>query len=359
MCQKIALFNHKGRVGKTTTSFHLGWMLASKGHTVILVDADPQSNLTGLVLEYTGWQDLEQFYEQELARNLRAGLAPAFESRPELIRPVACVEVRGQPGLYLLPGHIRLSEYEVTLGLAQALSNSIHALRNIPGAIAYLLEQTAAKFQADYVIIDMNPSLSAINQNLVMISDFFLIPTYPDYFSAMAIESLATVLPKWHAWGSKASSLTMLREASYPFPQTTPQFLGTIIQNYRPRGGAPTRGFQAWIEKINTAVAEKLAPVLDENQMLLPRDAYQQHGMEPHYLLGTIPDFNSLITKSQEHHTPVFALSAEQLERTGVVLDNSQATQDMFKQIYSDIADKVVGLTHAHHTSHAIHASRN
>ena len=50
MAIKIVLFNHKGGVSKTTTTFHLGWMLASKGHRVILVDADPQCNLSGLIL---------------------------------------------------------------------------------------------------------------------------------------------------------------------------------------------------------------------------------------------------------------------------------------------------------------------
>ena len=46
MVKKIALFNYKGGVSKTTT-FNLGWMLAKKGKIVILVDTDPQCNLTG------------------------------------------------------------------------------------------------------------------------------------------------------------------------------------------------------------------------------------------------------------------------------------------------------------------------
>jgi signal recognition particle GTPase len=79
--KRIALFNHKGGVSKTTTTFHLGWMLADKGYRVVLVDADPQCNLSGLILGYKGQTDFEAFYKTEPERNLRAGLAPAFESR--------------------------------------------------------------------------------------------------------------------------------------------------------------------------------------------------------------------------------------------------------------------------------------
>ena len=62
MVKRIALFNHKGGVSKTTTTFNLGWRLAQMGKRVILADADPQSNLTGLVLGYEGPSELEEFY---------------------------------------------------------------------------------------------------------------------------------------------------------------------------------------------------------------------------------------------------------------------------------------------------------
>jgi cellulose biosynthesis protein BcsQ len=63
MANRIALFNHKGGVSKTTTTFHIGWMLAAKGHRVVLVDADPQCNLTGLVLGLKGENEFENFYQ--------------------------------------------------------------------------------------------------------------------------------------------------------------------------------------------------------------------------------------------------------------------------------------------------------
>lgn len=46
----ISLFNHKGGVSKTTTTFNMGWMLANLGYKVLIVDADPQCNLTALAL---------------------------------------------------------------------------------------------------------------------------------------------------------------------------------------------------------------------------------------------------------------------------------------------------------------------
>ncbi len=127
MHKRIAMFNHKGGVSKTTTAFHLGWMLASRGHRVVLVDADPQCNLSGLILGFKGETEFEKFYEADGGtRNIRSGLAPAFESQPRAIEPVECVHVPGCDRLFLLPGHIRLSEYEVTLGIAPAFRSSDH-----------------------------------------------------------------------------------------------------------------------------------------------------------------------------------------------------------------------------------------
>lgn len=357
--KRVALFNHKGGVSKTTSTFNLGWMLAAQGHRVLLVDADPQCNLSGLVLGYQGQLEFEQYYEAYPTRNIRAGLAPAFESRPKEIEAVECVPVAGNDNLFLLPGHIRLSEYEVTLGIAQELSGTLQALQNLPGAIAFLLRKTAEKYNADYVLIDMNPSLSSINQNLLMTSDYFIVPSSPDYFSVMAIDSLATVFPRWRAWSKQASSMTVFQEAAYPFPTTVPKFLGTIIQKYRirsrasaeqeddvlPRSGTPAAGFQRWIDAINNKVRESLVPVLGKEDMLLPKDRYERLGLEDDYCLASISDFNSLIARSQEFQVPVFELTDAQIGLTGILLERTNASKDMFLGIFTRLAEVVVELT--------------
>jgi cellulose biosynthesis protein BcsQ len=346
MVQKIALFNHKGGVSKTTTTFNLGWMLASKGKRVILVDSDPQCNLTGMALKRETEEDEARIQEiYSTASNIKTGLAPAFESQPRAIEAIDCIPVQGCEGLWLLPGHVGFAEYEVTLGIAQELSGSIQALKNLPGAINDLLEKTAAKFNADYILIDMSPSLGSINQNLLMISDFFLVPTTADFFSVMAVDSLTKVLPRWYSWAKSANSLQVLREANYPFPKVKLRFLGTIVQNYRIIRGKETTAFQTWIEKIEQAVSDKLVPMLSRNDMMLPNQMYRKQGIQNNFSLAKISNFNSLIALSQENQTPVYELTAQQLKQTGIVLENNQKKQQEFRQTFSDLADKVIALS--------------
>lgn len=343
----IALFNHKGGVSKTTTTFNLGWMLSSLGKTVILVDTDPQCNLTGMALGENTEEDEDRIQKiYETSSNIKTGLVPAFESQPKAIEAVDCVQINNKPNLYLLPGHVGLAEYEVTLGIAQELSGSIQTLKNLPGCIADLFEKTAHKFNADYILIDMSPSLGSINQNLLMISDFFLVPTTADFFSLMAIDSLSKVLPKWHSWAQRASHLPILQNADYPFPEIKLKFLGTIVQNYRIIRGKETQAFQRWIKRIEENVATQFVPVLKKNQMMLPKSIYLEQGIsEDNYTLTKISNFNSLIALSQEHRTPVYDLTPEQLGQVGRVLETNKKKQKEFEKMFCDLANKIIGLT--------------
>lgn len=342
--RKIALFNHKGGVSKTTTVFNLGWMLAELGHTVVMVDADPQCNLTGMVLGYRDADELESFYSQHGENTLRSGLAPAFEAQPRAIEAVALAKVPGRSGLHLLAGDLRLAEYEVTLGIAQELSAAIQALQNLPGSLNYLIERTAESVGADYVLIDLSPGLGAVNQNLVSIADYVIFPTAPDFFSVMAIDSLSRVLPRWHAWAQQASSLEVLRSAAYPFPTPKLKALGTVVQKFRPRGGRPASSFQRWIDQVGEAVETRLRPALSGSGILLGDDIYSHQGIGSNLQLAEIADFNSLISIAQENQTPVFALTAEQLDVVGVVLEGYENSRDNFYAEFHRLAEKVVAL---------------
>lgn len=346
MATQISLFNHKGGVSKTTTAFNLGWMLAEKGKKVLLADCDPQCNLTGMVLGFKGTEDFKSVYESGGIRNIRDGLAPAFESKPIPISPVECEAIDGQPNLFLIPGHIGLAEYEVTLGIAQELSGSLVTLQNLPGSINHLFHLTASKYECDYILVDMSPSLGPINQNLLMTSDYFLVPMAPDYFSVMATESLATILPKWKSWAIQAQASSVLKKATYPYPAVNPKFLGTVIQKYRIRKGqTASAAFQKWIDEIEAGVKAKLLPALQSCDMLLDESIYLSANADPSKPLLQMSDFNGLIALSQKHKVPVFALSDEQLEQGGIVLKRTKNSMHKFRELFEAAADKIIALT--------------
>ena len=343
MAKRIALFNHKAGVSKTTTAFHLGWKLAQMGHRVILVDADPQSSLTRLVLGYGGPETIEEFYRNEPDRNFKSGLAPAFEFRPTIIEPVECL-VTSQRGLYLLPGHVALTEYESTLGIAQSLTDSAHSLQNLPGSISRLLEKTAKHLDADYVLVDMNPTLSAFNQNLLMTSDYFIVPTHPDFLSALAIESLAKVISGWRNWSKKAQASPVLRNAIYPFPHATPRFLGTVIHDCCQKDGRVSAANNEMIDALNASVMNRLVPALRDRDMTLPDEEYRLAGLDQ-YCLAMIPDSDWLIEVSRKRRTPVFNLTVDQTGRAGTTLRTTQESRHKFHQLFADAANKIVALT--------------
>ena len=344
---KIALFNHKGGVSKTTTAFNLGWMLAEQGYRVLMVDSDPQCNLTGMVLGFKGADELESFYGEQGQNTIRSGLAPAFEAQPRSIEAVDPVAVGGRSGLYLMAGDLRLSEYEVTLGIAQELSAAIQALQNLPGSLVFLIDRTAEAVGADFILIDMSPGLGPINQNLVMISDYLILPTSPDVFSVLAIDSLSRVLPRWKQWAVQASQIQVLRDAAYPFPEPSLKVIGTVVQKFRPRRGRPASAFQNWIDEIDEAVISKLRPALEKADLLLPAAVYEDAGVGAAMNLALIADFNSLISRSQESLTPIFALSSEQLKAVGTVLEKTEESRDAFHREFSRLAERVTFLATA------------
>lgn len=334
MAKTICMFNHKGGVSKTTTAFGLAWMLAEKGHTVVLVDADSQCNLSSIAL---GEDEFERLSVEEPERNIKAALAPAFEAKPIPLEPVELAELPARPGVLLLPGSFDLSEYEVSLGVSFTLTDTMSTLKNLPGSFAYLLGVTAEKYNADYVIVDMNPSMSAINEALFVSSDYFIVPTAPDNFSTMAVRSLAKVLPRWEQWAVRAREV--LSDASYPLPNVKPRFLGTVVQRFNIRKGQPTQANQDAIDRLSGVVADELVPALATIGMTL--DNYPMEG----YCLVSIPEFHTLNAQYHEHGVPVFALTDEQLGRVGTVLAQYQETRARFQTLFSDFADLVIALT--------------
>jgi chromosome partitioning protein len=339
MSKRIAMFNHKGGVSKTTSVYNIGWML-SKNAKVLLVDADPQCNLSALILG----DNFDTYYIDAATehQNIKDGVKVAFEGKPSAITAVNCYSPQRAPSLFLLAGHANLSEYDAALTFAQTSNNAIATLQNLPGAFSELLKLTEAKYSIDCTLIDMNPSLSAINQNLFISSHAFVVPTNPDPFSVMAIDTLKLILPRWIAWARSAAPL--FSGAAYPLPDFSPKFVGSLIQRFNIRKGKAARPYRDNIAEIKAAIAGPFFESLSRAGLTLPVDAYPQAFVANDYCLGEVADFQGLLPKAYDAGVPVFELTNGEIHETGPVLAQMSEKRDLFFGQFTEVSATLVAI---------------
>ncbi|MFK7796440.1 MAG: ParA family protein [Aureispira sp.] len=324
----ISIFNHKGGVAKTTSLYHISWKLTELGKKVLMVDADSQCNLSQITLGQGGF---EEHIKNNPKQNIKDALEPAFMSKTSLIQPVNCPIVRGNENLLLLPGSMDLESYSVELGFS--FLNAFSTSSNLPGSFYYLIKKTAEQYNCDYVLIDMNPSLGAINQDLLLSSHYFLIPTAPDFLSKMAVKSLSTVIPKWENWAQTARKT--FQHAVYPLPDSTPHFLGYTVNDYNIRGGAPTKAAQKDIAGIEEEVNKVLVPALRKHGMI--------KGNQDKFKLGTVQDFQSTLKGYQTIGLPVWKLERTDFDNVkGAAFASTKNIMDRVEESFVEIVNNIL-----------------
>lgn len=170
MTKIIAIANQKGGVGKTTTAVSLGIGLVNLGYRVLLIDADPQANLT---------QSLGFDAPDELKITLSTIMGKiASDTDPEQSEGI----LMHQEGIELLPASIELSGLEISL--VNAMSRETILKRYV--------ESLGASY--DYIIIDCMPSLGVLTVNALVCADSVLIPAQASYLSLKGLEQLLMVI---------------------------------------------------------------------------------------------------------------------------------------------------------------------
>lgn len=186
MAKVIATINLKGGVGKTTTTAALGEiMVAEFGKRVLLIDLDPQTNLTTMMIGEQAWQDLNET-GLTLAELFSEAVEPTgtqFDLDKAIQRDVS--PLKAVRGLDLLASSLDLMEIQEGLSFQQygdpESTRPVDVLRD---ALAPCLADY------DYVLIDCPPNLGMLTLNGLRLSNGYLIPTIPDILSTYGIPQL-------------------------------------------------------------------------------------------------------------------------------------------------------------------------
>ena len=163
----IAIANQKGGVAKTTTALSLGGALVQYSQKVLLVDLDPQANLT-----------LALGIEPSKEKKSIANVILNFE---ELLTLYKDTDV---PGLNIIPANPDL------------LIAESHIYQNVQNEIILRDAFSKVDFSGifDYVILDCPPSAGLITNSALVTSNLLIIPTQPEFFSVNALRSMMTLI---------------------------------------------------------------------------------------------------------------------------------------------------------------------
>lgn len=241
----ISVFNNKGGVGKSTLTYHLGNALAELGHRVLMVDLDPQCNLTICAMME---EELHQIWEQEDA--FIDDYERAIASSPEIVNSPRSIHFilkptedglseptnlpppyQIGPNIDLIPGRLSLHKYENRIaerwsGIYQGDNLAIRTVTNIRN----LCQRYSELNNYDYVLIDTSPSLGILNKVIISTVDGFFVPAQPDMFSLYGIRNIGNALQIWQREFNSIYTL-ISEEKRSKFPTNFVQFLGYTIYN--------------------------------------------------------------------------------------------------------------------------------
>ena len=157
----IVFSNQKGGVGKTTCTREISIWLASKGHKTLIIDTDPQANLSQSLVDVPGFGLYEAI--------------TGLEYEPEEVKP----------NLWLLSGNVKLASLE------KQLISELDAYTRMRDL---LLEEKF--FEYDFILIDSPPSLGVLTINALTASDFLIIPMNPSLYSMQGTNDLMATVSK-------------------------------------------------------------------------------------------------------------------------------------------------------------------
>ncbi|AWM12570.1 chromosome partitioning protein [Flavobacterium sediminis] len=347
----LTFYNHKGGVSKTSTTFNVAHLLAEKGKKVLVVDADPQCNITELLIG-----DLIAEYDEKMESTGKENeipgttllniLSPRISGDiPEVdISKIENVKVKEK--LFLIRGDVQLSSIEDALSEShqQRFSTKIHEKRTYV-AIGDFLTRYGLKNSFDYIFIDVGPSSGSLTRSCFLSCDCFFVPVAPDRFNIQAIKTLSLIIDRWI--GEHDKVVSDFKALGLPVKEGKPKFLGTIPQHYKLLKGKPKPGYKLWMDRLPKTVIDNLFPILKKYST---QTNDLTNGLnEDTISTPSIPDFQSLAPLMQEFCVPVYAvkqsMTASITEKGGQwgggTWDDATRRMSEFKSMFEKIIDRI------------------
>lgn len=319
----VTIFNNKGGVGKTTLTYHLAHALGELGNKVLLMDLDPQCNLTIFSLKmeeiHEIWEpedpyvdDFDAQRKSDAIENLAAmsasprsvhfTLKPTEDGTAELVNLPPPVELTDN--VHLLPGRLTLHLYEAKIserwgGIYQGDPLAIRTATRVR-QLAY---EYADLHGYNIVIFDTSPSLGALNRNLLTLTDGFIIPCSPDLFSIYGIRNIGNALQIWRKQFDTIFQLLSDAKRS-AFPDKFVKLMGYTLFNAKKYDGLNSLQLAKAHHHYATQIPNTIESFIDTD-ITFDNDKYLASSMGSNSVIHTHNTFPSM---SQKYNRPMWQL---------------------------------------------------
>lgn len=325
MAKFVSVFNNKGGVGKTTLTWNIADTLGSKGQKVLLIDFDPQCNLSiamlgadffkGLVASEGGPKTIRSFLQGYL-QNTGPGPISLYAG------PHTNSNVK------IIAGDFWLNVYADSLNVGNDLltGNGIAKFVAIRTLIAKLAERGE---EFDYVLIDLPPSFGGLVRSALYSSDRLIIPCTSDTFSEYCIGLIAQMMPQFaHDWETGVKRFKANNYGSKEYDNYgQPVYAGWIFNGFDTRSNKMLRADQVHYDNIRNAtqeLAKTLAKDIGEYKATLGNP-------DGDYTIGGVEDMNVLMQNSLWQSIPVSQL--DQHKQVDMTDNRSKWSESQFKLI--------------------------
>lgn len=319
--KRITVFNHKGGVGKTTLTYNIAATLAALGKKVLLVDSDPQCNLSAYVIDGEVLDDLLDHSDSPQGQTVWSALKPVVEGAGSFSR-IEPIELSQH--LFLLPGDIRVSDFEEELNdfWRDCLQRKRKGFVGT-GSLSQLVNTVCIEHEIDFVFYDSGPNIGPLNRIILLDCDFFIVPAACDLFSVRALKTLGRSL---YNWMSQWRIMIELAPPDVYVIPGQPKFLGYVPQSYSVYRGGIVRNQARYLSLLERSVQSDILALLKDFDVAIK-------GASPK--LGEVKDFGTLVAASQTEGVPIYQV------RSAGTPDQRTAAWNAFREI----ADKIISHT--------------
>lgn len=289
---KIAFFNNKGGVGKTTMVYHMAYMFAELGYRVLAADLDPQSNLTSMFLPI---ERIAETLEENSELTIMDAITPIVEG--EVYGKVHIEKIEDKIGLLI--GSLSLSMYEDKFSdtWLKCLDGDPYSFK-VTSSIKTIFDDATKAFNADFLLVDVGPNLGALNRATLIAVDSVILPVASDLFSLQGIKNLGKTLFQWRKDWEKR--LEEYRKDRSLIPKGIMQPRGYVVMQYTAKDRRPVKAYLNFANQIPHYYRKYVTGEIEgESLKNVEADAN---------CLGLLKHYHSLAPMAMEANKPMFLL---------------------------------------------------